>query len=68
MPCRVQVTWTSVRFPQKGTVFDYYVNWKGAKFAPWWAQLAAVACWLLPAYMPAWVLRSDMQQHAPAGA
>jgi len=34
-PRLLQNTWTTVRFPQKGTVFDYYVNWKAAKFAPW---------------------------------
>lgn len=27
--------WAAVRFPQKGTVYDYYVNWKTGKFAPW---------------------------------
>ena len=31
----LQGTFTNVRFPQKGTVFDYYVNFKAAKFAPW---------------------------------
>lgn len=30
-----QGAWTSVRFPQKGTVFDYYVNFRTSKFAPW---------------------------------
>jgi dynein heavy chain, axonemal len=28
-------TFTSVKFPGKGTVFDFYVNVKTAKFAPW---------------------------------
>lgn len=37
-PCAaptLQATWTSVRFPQKGTVYDYHVNFKTSKFAPW---------------------------------
>lgn len=27
--------WTSVRFPTKGTVFDYYLNFKTGRFAAW---------------------------------
>ena len=30
-----QLTWSTVRFPQKGTVYDYFVNFKAGKFAPW---------------------------------
>ncbi|EFN60095.1 hypothetical protein CHLNCDRAFT_133411 [Chlorella variabilis] len=30
-----KATWTAVRFPQKGTVYDYYPNFKSAKFSPW---------------------------------
>ena len=26
---------TTVKFPSKGTIFDYYINFKTAKFAPW---------------------------------
>ena len=28
-------TWTAVKFPGKGNVFDYYINAKTGKFAPW---------------------------------
>jgi dynein heavy chain, axonemal len=28
-------TFTAVKWPGKGTVFDYYVNFKTGKFAPW---------------------------------
>ena len=28
-------TFTTVKWPGKGTVFDYYVNFKTGKFAPW---------------------------------
>lgn len=28
-------TWTSVKFPGKGTIFDYFVNSKLQKFTPW---------------------------------
>ena len=28
-------TWTAVKFPSKGNVFDYYINAKTGKFAPW---------------------------------
>lgn len=31
----LQGTYTAVRFPQKGTCFDYYPSFKAAKFAPW---------------------------------
>ena len=27
--------WTTIKFPQKGTVFDYYINAKTGAFAPW---------------------------------
>ena len=28
-------TWSAVKFPGKGSVFDYYINAKSGKFAPW---------------------------------
>ena len=28
-------TWTTVKFPGKGSIFDYYINAKSGKFAPW---------------------------------
>lgn len=28
-------TWTTVKFPGKGSIFDYYINNKTLKFAPW---------------------------------
>jgi len=28
-------TWTTIKFPGKGSVFDYYINAKTVKFAPW---------------------------------
>lgn len=28
-------TFTAVKFPGKGTVYDYYINFKTGKFAPW---------------------------------
>ncbi|KAI3429649.1 hypothetical protein D9Q98_005734 [Chlorella vulgaris] len=28
-------TWSAVRFPAKGTVYDYYVNFRASKFSPW---------------------------------
>lgn len=28
-------TWTSVKIPGKGTVYDYFVNPKTQKFQPW---------------------------------
>lgn len=57
-PCCVQGTWTSVRFPQKGNVYDYYVNWKAAKFAPWCVTLACrslLACRPLAAACNGWL-------------
>jgi dynein heavy chain, axonemal len=30
-----KTTFTTVKFPSKGTIFDYYINFKTAKFAPW---------------------------------
>eukprot|EP00884_Botryococcus_braunii_P010094 jgi/Botrbrau1/19086/Bobra.0077s0003.2 len=36
-------TWTSVKFPGKGSVFDYYVNFKTGKFAPWTDLVTDVA-------------------------
>ena len=27
--------WTTVKMPGKGTVYDYYVNFKTLKFTPW---------------------------------
>ena len=30
-----RATWTAVKLPSKGSVFDYYVNAKAGKFAPW---------------------------------
>ena len=28
-------TWTTVKIPGKGTIFDYFVNFKTSKFTPW---------------------------------
>ena len=36
-------TWTTVKLPSKGSVFDYYVNAKAAKFAPWAELVGDVA-------------------------
>ncbi|KAI8464229.1 MAG: flagellar alpha dynein [Monoraphidium minutum] len=35
-----KATWTTVKMPGKGSVYDYYVNPKTAKFTPW-AELVA---------------------------
>lgn len=35
LPCSLQTTWTSVKIPGKGTVYDYFVNPKTQKFQPW---------------------------------
>ena len=34
--------YTTCKFPSKGTVFDYYVNFKSGKFAPWADLVTAV--------------------------
>ena len=28
-------TWTTVKIPGKGTIYDYFVNFKTSKFTPW---------------------------------
>ena len=38
-----RATWTTVKLPPKGSVFDYYVNAKAAKFAPWAELVGDVA-------------------------
>ena len=30
-----KTAWTTVKMPGKGTVYDYYVNFKTLKFTPW---------------------------------
>lgn len=30
-----KMTWTTVKIPGKGTIYDYFVNFKTSKFMPW---------------------------------